>query len=331
MAKATIAFEGIIGGVMAFVALIILIGFVVMVGRNVNSATDRQICKDSVSQVAAWQYKNLMLPASVINCPAKYQTIYSDRITSDYRGKKSTEKLSKDNRETKIKRSIANEIFYCYDNFGQGKLDILGNLDYKLPGQKNTNYCSVCAVVQFEGSQSSIEKFDKYLSTAKIPSGPKKDDYTYYEFFVDGKISPEDLAKINANHQVTIDPSETYAVILVYNKGLPVVENSLGLVDKFSKSYGAKGMIVAGAVATVGFVAAGAVGGVAVVGTTAAFIIKGTVLAGVGLAATTAGIETYTGHNPIKDYGAFTFFGKYDEKTLKDLGCDTLPFKDKLK
>jgi hypothetical protein len=153
-----------------------------------NESNQKETCKKSVliySTAARWG----MPLSDSIKCPTKYITIST-------------------NNNYDAERTIANEMYDCWDNFGQGKQELFG--------AQNENFCVVCSVISFSGVKGDIDGFSEFLANEKIPTR----DETYFEFLSPDSTDYQSLKDeaAAADSQFSIDTSSSYAVMLMYAK-----------------------------------------------------------------------------------------------------------------
>jgi len=108
----------------------------------------------------------------------------------------------KDSDEEKIKETIANAMYDCWDMLGEGKLDFLGSFLREAP----TKRCLICSRIIFKENikdkVGEIPNFYQYLATTIIPGK----NITYASYFFGGNPVYEDK-------KFSIYTSQDYAVI----------------------------------------------------------------------------------------------------------------------
>ena len=152
----------------------------------INMLLPAQTCKMSVWSNTAFNVQGIEFVKN-INCPTQYKTLEGD--------------------EEKLKKQIADEMWMCWDNFGQGK--------YELFDAKTEKFCVVCSVIEFEDKNEKIEDFVDYLINAPFKG---KDYKTYYEAFTGYATQPEKIEETPENFNDAIDTSKKYAISFVYAK-----------------------------------------------------------------------------------------------------------------
>lgn len=145
-----------------------------------------QTCKASVWSNAAFNVQGIEFVKN-INCPTQYKILKGD--------------------EDKLKKQIADEMWQCWDNFGQGK--------YELFDPKTEKFCVICSVLEFEDKNEKIDDFVDYLINAPF----KGSEYnSYYEAFTGYATQPEKIEETPEHFNDAIDTSKKYAVSFVYAK-----------------------------------------------------------------------------------------------------------------
>ncbi len=145
-----------------------------------------QTCKASVWSNAAFNIQGIEFVKN-INCPTQYKILKGD--------------------EDKLKKQIADEMWQCWDNFGQGK--------YELFDPKTEKFCVICFVLEFEDKNEKIDDFVDYLINAPFKG---KEYNSYYEAFTGYTSNPVKTEETPENFNDAIDTSKKYAVSFVYAK-----------------------------------------------------------------------------------------------------------------
>ena len=218
-----------------------------------------------------------------LDCPIKYVTI---------------PKTSKKNKQRKV---IADLMFQCWHNYGEGKV--------RLFRANSKKFCSVCSIMQFENKKDVLEGMPYYLMTQKVPIKKDNSYPSYYEFVTGNKPTQEILAGIQKQDLGSLVGSQKYAIFFTYYE-----ESSWAATKRFLV-----GAIIGAAVVTVAVgitVITGGVGAVAAVG----IVVKGATVAAIIMG--TTGAATATGPHPIN---ANLVFLPYETKYIKELGCTDIP------
>jgi hypothetical protein len=166
-----------------------------------NEANQKETCKKSVLMYSKTVIGGKPLSDS-IKCPTKYITI-------------------KSNSDDEAKRTIANEMYDCWDNFGQGKLELFDT--------KNENFCAVCSVIGFSGVKGDIDGFSEFLANEKIPTR----DETYLEFLIGESQDNLKEQTAYADSEFKINTEAEYAVMFTYSKKSrmsTIAKSAIGIV-----------------------------------------------------------------------------------------------------
>ena len=287
--KASIEFIVII--IFLLAVLIILIGFQLKLFGSAQQETPKNICKTDVTLNAALRFKGSVL-SSKLNCPTQMITI-------------------KETDESAIKAKLATAMYDCWDQFGQGKLELFSD---------NGLFCSVCSVINFEKKDMAIGHFTDYLMTAKAPAPNQK--ITYMDF-LQGYETPkakevyEDPGIFNSKDsrlENQIDTSKTYSVMFVYGRGEKGITN---LATNLKTTTPVLGAGVGGAL--------GAGAGVAIavfaIGSNPVGWVTGI---GLGVGALTGLVWGLFVHEPPQ-WMALTFMQEHTAEKFNTFQCDFLP------
>ncbi len=155
---------------------IILFGFAKELSDGLIKQTNKEICKLSVLKKA--QFKILkagMESDSPLECHTNYIDITEKGIyISDNKKDKDLDvkfkgKTKEESNEV-IKRYLANQLYDCWYQFGEGKIDFLGEIDF---GKSNVR-CFPCANIRFEEpflNSFTYSDWEKYLDETDTPLG----------------------------------------------------------------------------------------------------------------------------------------------------------------
>ncbi|MCX6709846.1 MAG: hypothetical protein NTV63_02720 [Candidatus Woesearchaeota archaeon] len=181
--------ESIVFFIIGALALIVLLFFMYNASRDAEENAQKQICKQSVLMYSKLMIGGKPLSES-IKCPTKYISLPSSKSNSE------------------IEKTIANEMYECWDNFGQGKLELFDT--------RNEKFCVICSSIKFSGAQKEIYGLGSFLATEKTPLGNE----TYLEFLGTG-IEDYEILKNQAqslDSEFKIDTSKQYGIMFVYAK-----------------------------------------------------------------------------------------------------------------
>ncbi len=323
--KKGIATNALIALAAAIATMIFLLWYLLIQTSGITEAQQRDICKESVKKNAELHIKTYNPPSEMINCPPSYIEISNNKISYEYRSrtKSISIKGNEEQKKAELQRIMADEIYYCWNQFGEGKLDIFG-------GAKK--YCSICSVISFKENTPEMNGFEfySYLIKNTVPNTElSQQGVTYFDYMQGrskkGEMDPNLLLKNSEGlRQIKFEQDSSYSVIFVYAKSEPMIDNAMEFIGKFIESPGGKGAIIGGAL-----IAGGAIlsmtgvalpAGVALIAAGAGAVIRGATFD----AAVEGVIEANLKRNAIRDWTAFTIFGKYDENFIKGLGCEEI-------
>ena len=279
------------------IGIFILAILAMMVGKlkaSGQDAADENFCKISVYQHASAKAGPFDFSQN-IECPARKVIINNKK-------------------EAQARFEIAEELRKCWDNFGQGKLDLFD--------QEGT-FCAVCSTIDFT-KKGTLGSLSDYLVKTEIP--PPNPKRLSYMDFITGSQSPtfinyyDDPLKFNKDDphlENEIDTSQRYAVLFVYAKGLYWVNQvKQGLGGNVKASLIGGGIVGGVAGSAAGFTAAILIGSNPVGWAVGALFAVGT---GIYTA-----YQIFTaGEKP--EFMAVTFLKPYTNTEFKDLGCQYLP------
>ncbi|MFH1064249.1 MAG: hypothetical protein V1729_04170 [Candidatus Woesearchaeota archaeon] len=256
-------------------------------------------CKASVTAYA--KIKNLPIgdvkgDAADIDCPTKFVTIEKSTPLS-------------------MRREVADLMYQCWYNYGEGKL--------RLFSAKDTKFCAVCSVFQFEDKSTQLDRMVSFLMSERIPSrladGTRP---TYFEYISKVQTSPTVVDAARQTDTNFLSGTHRYAVMFTYYKqsywskvsgilagaavGGTIAVATVAVAGVITYFSAGTGVVVAGAIVKVGF--------------TTALVVGASVGAAVG--GTAAGGEVFT---EGADWDARLVMTPYSPEDLKNLGCDEIP------
>jgi len=129
------------------ILVLILLGVLLVFQQKVwdlkKMDNQKDICKTSVMQYAAANFQGQEF-ISELKCPTQKLEI-----------------VDKD--EADIKAKLANAMYDCFDQFGQGKYALF-------TGKGDGNYCIICHVISFDARMKiSAKSFNDYLAQTTVP------------------------------------------------------------------------------------------------------------------------------------------------------------------
>ena len=274
----------------------------------------QQDCKDSVRSSASLHFRGLR--PSAIDCEPNTVEISKDRISKN--SGCSVQTLDNSNREERIKKAVADEMYYCWDQFLQGKENLFGD-----PGI----YCNLCSIIEFrDAEKAKVKGLSDFIARQNIPNG----EMTYYQFLTNGADPEAFEAEMSKSYPDKLSQEEIAGnklmVVFVYAKSEDFVKKLSayafgtdiggGVVKESGKNLGvALGARIAAAAGVRGASAAfGFLGGVPAVVTQAGFFAGG------------VAINTFLGQDPA-DWASFVTVREYSADQLNALGCSEITSK----
>ncbi len=190
--------EVLVGMILVALALTIYLIFLYNLKSLATSTNEKELCKLSAE----------------LN--AKRLTILGNDITPGLSDLKCPTKKITVKDPDKIKLILSNQMYDCWDQFGQGKLKFLDP-------EPNT-YCIVCSKISFEGDAKDrkLNGFLNYLVDTRIRDDSNNPvpgvNYTYYRFLTDYETTIGELEKIKSIQSDTIDTGLDYTTVFLYYK-----------------------------------------------------------------------------------------------------------------
>ncbi|MBT5021370.1 hypothetical protein HOK51_10130 [Candidatus Woesearchaeota archaeon] len=179
--------------IIGVIILLLLIGFVMMLRNPTDNLLAQNKCHASVLTHA--KLVNIGLADNVdnanIECPTRY-------ITLEERDQK------------KLMRQIADEMYLCWNNFGEGKVKLFKATDEK--------FCAVCSVIDFEKKDLQIPGFTSFLQQEKIPVKIEGKRISYSDYITGVQTSPQVIDQTKVADINYLDSSLKYAVLFTYYK-----------------------------------------------------------------------------------------------------------------
>ena len=202
------------------ITLIIVFVFQQRLSAEIKENTPKELCKLSVQQHAKSKIGGFDF-SEEINCPTQQIIIKED--------------LTKEKEQTTAKKTIADAMADCWEQFGEGKLDLF---------QGDGIFCADCSIINFENPKSSnLNGFINYYFDTKITSGPGKGK-TYSEYITGLRTKPS-IEKDN------ISTSQSYAVMFFHIKHTNYFKAISKIIEENPVLFAA-GVSTAGSVLAVG-------------------------------------------------------------------------------
>ena len=289
MRKGLSAMSSIMTLIILLVILFLLSMLVSTIMNIINESVENNSCKQSVTEYAAIKKAEFKIIDFEIDCPTKR----FDGLDE----KNHFPKLGGSHEE--LKKQIADEMYYCWDNYGRGELDLFVDKDQK--------FCAYCSYIEFEEEEILLYNFLDYLMTTKTP----KRDKTYFDFFSNLQITPEiikEVEKVNEGELDKLNTSETYAVLYThYTKG------------SFSELK--TSLTIAGTAVTAGFLVIGG----AALSASGIGAIPGAILITAGI--TGGATVWYATSSSGDEHEFYSTVELVNTKALDILNCEYLPIK----
>lgn len=275
--------------VISLLSLVLILNIFFNYFSFLRDKNEEDICKSSIaSHVLSRTISDSM---AELNCPSKEILIKSDDSYT-------------------IKKTFADEMVRCWDQFYKGSPDLFS---------KEGTYCSVCSIIDFKKKNIIVDDFfDFYLNEPY--KGMSYADYlapdeagNVRSYFDDEAI----FSKIQS--KMIINSSKKYSVVFSYSKGKDEIDEFMDVMG------GRKDLSIFMGVGTmVG------VGGAIAIGLFSApvsipFSLIIGISGGVGLVSgISAGVDTFFPDNPPSHF-SFIVVKEHTPSDFSDLGCDFFP------
>jgi len=151
---------------MGLIIILIVLIIMVLIVRTYNEKIGEQAAKDlcRVSVLSKSKTKAFGVEGgSYLNCPANYIEINKDGIFFNDEKDVNLKGKTKQEKEEIIKRFLANQLYDCWYQFGEGKIDFLGDWDVGIWGDKR---CFPCAKIELKDNfltAFTYGDFEQYL------------------------------------------------------------------------------------------------------------------------------------------------------------------------
>lgn len=276
-----------------------------------ESSAEVAACKGSVLRNAQLRINGIEFPTD-IHCPARNVLIKETKEVKD---------------QKEAKDLMAKEMYYCWDQYGEGKLNL-----FKDEG----TFCAVCSFIRID-SEFSLTGLPYYLMNNQIPD---KSGRLYYDYFSKGfqtdkakSVLGDALKNPKVVDEATHSTLEKgdYAVVFVYAKGKDELEKL-------------KRHLTAGTFAGQAGLVIGAGGGALAAGGTMMALTTigvvagppGWVVLGAGAAAfgvvygISEGLSFIFSSDNVPEWASFIVLRSWNEKETasllqNDLGCEYFP------
>lgn len=267
--------------VASLLILFVLLSIVFKIAGGAEDQAYKSRCKSSVAAYArlnSLPFGDVEADPADIACPPRFSTI-------------------DDMSQVKMKREIADMMFECWNNYGEGRLLLFSATSEK--------FCAICNVFDFEDRTTRVEDLPSFLMVERIPVRNKDGVRpTYYDYIMGvntGTVFSDSNTPPDSSY---LDGGKRYVVAFTYFKESWVNKLLNGLA-----AAGVAALTVGGAVAITVFT-----GGM---GAPLALMM-------VGASAATAGGVAAAGTTSA-DWDANIVLTEYDPQLISEIGCDQLP------
>jgi len=299
--------HGFMLGMVIFCALVII--FLLFLSRTndvLKAKAQKEICKSDVYGQAAMGIKPLKTIEKIgelidnrhdivsdVNCPTQEVVI--------------KEKLDTKAGQVKAEKQIATAMYDCWDQFGQGKLELF---ESKIGTDM---YCVMCSHITFKENDKKIDGFINYLQENTIPS----DTETTYAEYLTGYQTLDKLQMFKENLNSFMQQNNAHEIITSSDYAVTFFYYKEGYMDKIkSTALGMIGGATIGTAVPVGFLIAGTT-----IGT------GGLAAIGVAIFALGTGIGAVLGSDKSANWNSGVMLIPLQSEQLSDLKCSYLPAK----
>ena len=300
-----LALEATLVTILFVVVFIVLLLHLQNLQPIISNSASRSLCRQSVTIHAG---KPLEVFRGSITCSPEHVLI--------------PDSLSTEQGQLHAKQAISRALFTCWEDFGQGKLDLFTTQGV---------YCNVCNWIDFQDTHGKVLGLTTYLGHATVPYR----DISFLDYF-SGYETPHfhdymnDPALFDAKEAGAApdidDTGKRYATIFVYARGEDGINRIKDTINDWvtPTSSGTGGRFIGGAVAgIVGFVGGGI----------GPFLLFGTGPVGwitSGLASVTVfglTLHTFSSYTDKPQWMAFPRVVPYTPESFQKLGCQRLEVK----
>ncbi len=166
----------IIAAIVGFLLILLMFGMVI---PSLSNSIDREDCRISVETMARTKVVQESPIIKDLKCNTQFVEITEKVIKKN---EKIIATLNKEP-EYRIKKAIADEMYDCWYQMGEGKLDPWGDWQIK----PHTKHCIVCSEITFDNKaqkiHSQIKDLDVFLKKTNVP----QKDFTYSDYITGGK------------------------------------------------------------------------------------------------------------------------------------------------
>ncbi len=287
--KGMASFHFLVIVIVGLVLLALLLIIVSKIGANLEERAVESRCKNSViahSKLNSLPFGSATTDPGDIECPTRFITVADESPLS-------------------MKREVANMMYRCWDNYGEGRLLLFEATDKK--------FCAICDVFEFEDRGTRLDGFMSFLMVERVPERSREGYSPTYFDYIAGRSTDPSVVDDPSTQQLDtnyLDGSKRYAVLFTYYK-----------TSFWHKVWnGVKGFVV-GAVVTVVLAGPGIVISAISGGTATPFVVLGISAAVAGAVGATVGAAGTT----AADWEAKLLLVEYSPEMIAELGCEELP------
>ena len=172
------------------IAIILIIGFIALayflVRLDIGGVGEDAACKLSIlAKATAPNWLPGVPPSIPIECVTK-KICLGGECLGNFDGEKNVEKkkLSKDKNESMrlIEKTVADEFYNCWDDYGRGKMDIFGSLSESvLASEKARPRCVICSRIALDKNNPTDVANDFNIREYMSNNKPTGSDFNYFK------------------------------------------------------------------------------------------------------------------------------------------------------
>ncbi|NQU78339.1 hypothetical protein HQ545_01075 [Candidatus Woesearchaeota archaeon] len=184
--KKSMSFKLMLGIIMMIILILVLIPLFVNIYEGTEKMAYDAQCRASVmaySKINSLPVSGESASSAEIDCPTRFLSIPDDR-------------------PLEMNRDIANLLYNCWNNYGEGEILLFRQTEQK--------FCALCSVFDFEDRSGSLSGFIPYIATERIPTRlPGGTRPTYYEYINGAPFPEQDFTQYSSH---SLDKSKKYMV-----------------------------------------------------------------------------------------------------------------------
>jgi hypothetical protein len=279
--KCVEALSFLLAVVVGIVFIVIMLSFISKLGEKQEEDSYNSRCRNSVlayAKLNALPFGEAIADEGEILCPTRFVEIA-------------------DGRPSQMRRDVANLMFNCWHNYGEGRLNLFD------PG--SNMYCAICDVFEFEDKSTKLDHFVSFLMSERVPVDVG-DGYrpTYFEYLSDKTTDADTVSSSKKSDMNYLDGSKRYAVLFTHNK-----ENVwYDVVNTFAGSWENAGMTAGAGVL------------ITLLGDPIALFVASTAVAAIPFAAVASSALTGSG-----EWHASVVLIEYSAEGINEIGCEQMP------